>query len=133
MFFDKAKPGESLDVTTKLIAARAYPIKATSKNEYENDSKTDKIACGAYLMRGLAHCSACYASRNALGAATSQQLLSGALMLMQDWYALSLLSSKEAGVRHWKREDIASLLRTGVSPSASALGPMAEVVALSTQ
>ena len=133
MFFDKAKPGESLDDTTKLIAARAYPMLASGTNKHKNDLMTDEIARGTYLVQGLAHCSACHASRNALGAATNQQLLSGALMPMQDWYAPSLLSSKEAGVMHWKREDIVALLHTGVSPSASALGPMAEVVALSTQ
>ena len=53
-------------------------------------------------------------------------------MPMQDWYAPSLLSSKEAGVRHWKREDIASLLRTGVSPSASYLQSLPEVLDYAT-
>ncbi len=129
LFFDKA---DSTD-TTKLIAARAYSTLESGKNQAENTFKTDEIARGAYLVQGLAHCSACHANRNALGAATNPQLLSGALMPMQDWYAPSLLSASEAGVMHWKREDIVALLRTGVSPSASALGPMAEVVALSTQ
>ena len=91
------------------------------------------IERGAYLVKGLGHCSACHAQRNALGATEREQTLSGALMPMQDWYAPSLLLAAEAGVAHWPREQVVALLKTGVSASASVAGPMAEVVAKSTQ
>jgi mono/diheme cytochrome c family protein len=52
---------------------------------------------------------------------------------MQDWYAPSLHAKEEAGVQHWPREQIVALLNTGVTHNASVLGPMAEVVAKSTQ
>jgi mono/diheme cytochrome c family protein len=88
---------------------------------------------GAYLVKGLGHCSACHTTRNALGA-TSQELdLAGGLIPMQNWYAPSLLSPHEAGVGEWDRAQIVSLLKNGVSPRASVAGPMAQVVLRSTQ
>jgi mono/diheme cytochrome c family protein len=91
------------------------------------------IERGAYLVRGLGHCSACHAERNALGASINDQLLGGALMPMRDWYAPSLVDPVEAGVAHLPRQDVIALLKTGIAPNASMLGPMAEVVAGSTQ
>lgn len=90
---------------------------------------------GAYLVKGPGHCSACHTARNALGA-SSQALdldLAGGLIPMQNWYAPSLASPHEAGVSQWDREQIVSLLKDGVSPRASATGPMAQVVLQSTQ
>ncbi|RYF36255.1 MAG: c-type cytochrome, partial [Comamonadaceae bacterium] len=88
---------------------------------------------GAYLVQGLGHCSACHSARNALGATSGGLDLAGGLIPMQNWYAPSLASADEAGVGHWSREEIASLLKTGISPRASVTGPMAEVVLRSTQ
>ncbi len=81
---------------------------------------------GAYLVQGLAHCGACHAPRNALGAAQAGSALSGATMPDGLWHAPAL----PAG---WPAADIAALLLDGRSPSGSALGPMALVVAGSTQ
>ncbi|MEO6017531.1 MAG: cytochrome c [Polaromonas sp.] len=88
---------------------------------------------GAYLVKGLGHCSACHTARNALGASTEGLDLAGGLIPMQNWYAPSLTSAQEAGVGDWDRAHIVSLFRTGVSPRASVTGPMAEVVQNSTQ
>lgn len=88
---------------------------------------------GAYLVRGLGHCSACHSARNALGATNTPLDLAGGLIPMQNWYAPSLTSPAEAGVSDWAPEHIASLLKNGVSPRGSVLGPMAEVVLHSTQ
>lgn len=88
---------------------------------------------GAYLVRGLGHCSACHSARNALGASSTPLDLAGGLIPMQNWYAPSLTSPAEAGVADWQPEHIAALLKTGVSPRGSVLGPMAEVVLHSTQ
>lgn len=88
---------------------------------------------GAYLVRGLGHCAACHASRNALGATENEQALSGGLIPMQNWYAPSLSSPAEAGVGEWSQPEIVRLLQSGVSAHGSAIGPMAEVVLNSTQ
>ncbi|HVE50193.1 MAG TPA: cytochrome c [Casimicrobiaceae bacterium] len=88
---------------------------------------------GAYLVRGLGHCGACHSSHNPLGAATESDALGGGLIPMQGWYAPSLASRREAGVQDWDIDHIVALLRTGISPRASVLGPMAEVVFSSTQ
>jgi mono/diheme cytochrome c family protein len=95
--------------------------------------KTVEWNRGAYLVRGLGHCSACHSSRNALGANDSTLDLAGGLIPMQNWYAPALTSATEAGVADWPTEHIVELLKTGVSPRGSVLGPMAEVVLHSTQ
>ena len=88
---------------------------------------------GAYLVRGLGHCAACHAPRNALGATVDAQALHGGMVAMQNWYAPSLADSQEAGVADWDIQQVVDLLQTGVSARGSALGPMAEVVYRSTQ
>ena len=90
---------------------------------------------GAYLVQGLAHCSACHEARNALGATRSKAGPSGGLVL--NWYAPSLTSTHEAGVQGWTESDIVTLLKTGHVASgavkSSTSGPMAEVVSESLQ
>lgn len=88
---------------------------------------------GAYLTRGLGHCSACHTQRNALGASDLGLALGGGLIPVQNWYAPSLRSPDEAGVADWTEAEVADLLRTGRSARGSVMGPMAEVVWRSTQ
>ena len=88
---------------------------------------------GAYLVRGLGHCAACHAERNALGAIRHADDLGGGQIPMQGWYAPSLASPHEAGVAQWPIEDIVALLRDGRSGRHAVLGPMAAVVFRSTQ
>ena len=52
---------------------------------------------------------------------------------MQNWYAPSLTSDKEAGLGDWSLKDIADLLKTGVSARGAVYGPMADVVYNSLQ
>jgi len=89
---------------------------------------------GAYLVQGVAHCSACHESRNALGAVRSKDNPSGGLVL--SWYAPTLSSSTEAGVQNWSETDIVTLLRAGIvtgEHQGYTFGPMAEVVYESLQ
>ena len=88
---------------------------------------------GAYLVQGLGHCSACHSPRDALGGIGKGLDLAGGLIPMQNWYAPSLTSPHEAGVADWDKAQIVSLLKNGVSSTASVSGPMAEVVLRSTQ
>ena len=86
---------------------------------------------GAYLVEGLGHCSACHSARNAAGAIEGS--LGGGLIPIIGWYAPSLTSDAEAGLGRWDVAQIVQLLKTGVSPRATVVGPMAEVVAKSLQ
>jgi mono/diheme cytochrome c family protein len=88
---------------------------------------------GAYLVHGLGHCDACHAQRNAMGAVERGTSLGGGTMPGLGWYAPSLRDPREGGVAHWKADDVAALLATGVAPGASVAGPMAEVVRRGTQ
>ena len=126
MFFERG----SNTFATENVATQAEFTRVNSQNDSKNLQNVER---GAYLVRGLGHCSACHAQRNALGATSNDQSLSGALMPLQDWYAPSLMDASQAGVKHWPQADVVALLKTGVAPHASVAGPMAEVVSKSTQ
>ncbi len=87
---------------------------------------------GAYLVHGVAHCSACHAARDRLGGADWRDLSGGPIPGM-GWYAPSLLARHEAAVGDWPGAEIAALLHTGASRLGVASGPMAEVVFQGTQ
>lgn len=112
-----------------LVAWRALFFRAgTFEADDQRDAQWNR---GAYLVQGLGHCGACHEARNALGAIVSNDDPAGGVVL--DWYAPSLRASDGAGVAQWSEEDVVALLRDGVSPHGSAMGPMAEVVYESTQ
>ena len=70
----------------------------------------------------------CHTAINALGGSSESQAFEGGLIPMQNWYAPSLTSNKEAGLGDWSIKDITDLLKTGVSMRGVVYGPMAEVV-----
>ncbi|MBO9513734.1 MAG: c-type cytochrome [Variovorax sp.] len=88
---------------------------------------------GAYLVEGLGHCIACHGTRNVLGATQEKLGLSGGLIAVQNWYAPSLTSRREASVADWNPHDVVELLKTGRSERGTVMGPMADVVYGSTQ
>jgi mono/diheme cytochrome c family protein len=114
-----------------LAIWRALYFRADSHEP--NRAQTPEWNRGAYLVRGLGHCSACHTPRNVLGASSDMVDLSGGVIPMQNWYAPSLASPAEAGVANWEIADVVRLLQTGAAPTATVLGPMAEVVLHSTQ
>lgn len=83
---------------------------------------------GAYLVQGLGHCGMCHTPINALGGNSQSKAFEGGLIPMQEWYAPSLTSNREAGLGTWSLKEISDLLRAGVSPRSAVYGPMAEVV-----
>jgi len=116
---------------TALAVWRAlYFSPGTSEGDATQSAQWNR---GAYLVRGLGHCSACHTQRNSLGASSDMLDLSGGLIPMQNWYAPSLTSPDEAGVADWDATQIVKLLQTGIAPRGAVLGPMAEVVLQSTQ
>jgi mono/diheme cytochrome c family protein len=96
-------------------------------------SKSAEWNRGAYLVEGLGHCSMCHSPINALGGSSESKAFEGGLIPMQNWYAPSLTSNREAGLGEWSLEEIDELLRTGISPRGAVYGPMAEVVFNSLQ
>jgi mono/diheme cytochrome c family protein len=88
---------------------------------------------GAYLVEGLGHCGMCHTAINALGGSSESEAFQGGMIPMQNWYAPSLTSDKEAGLGDWSLKDITDLLKTGVSARGAVYGPMAEVVYNSLQ
>lgn len=87
---------------------------------------------GAYLVQGLGHCNECHAPRNAWGA-TIGAWLSGGEIPRQDWYAPDLSMQANGGLQGWTTGDVVELLKTGHAAKGAAFGPMADVVADSTQ
>jgi mono/diheme cytochrome c family protein len=90
---------------------------------------------GAYLVHGLGHCAACHGTRNAMGATMPDRAFDGGVVPGQGWYAPALTLAAEGSVAAWPVADVVGLLRDGVAAGtgATVVGPMAEVVARSTQ
>jgi mono/diheme cytochrome c family protein len=105
-----------------------------NQGEYQPDTtKSSEWNRGAYLVAGLGHCAMCHSPINALGGSPQSKAFQGGLIPMQNWYAPSLTSNKEAGLGDWSIEEIVELLRTGVSHRGAVYGPMAEVTFNSLQ
>src|SRR6201996_8612696 len=105
-----------------------------SEGEYKSDaSKSEEWNRGAYLVEGLGHCGMCHSPINALGGTSQSDAFKGGLIPMQNWYAPSLTSNREAGLGDWSIQDIVDLLKKGVSARGAVYGPMAEVVHNSLQ
>ena len=104
------------------------------EGEFKSDpTKSAEWNRGAYLVEGLGHCGMCHTAINALGGSSASQAFEGGLIPMQNWYAPSLTSNKEAGLGEWSIQEITDYLRVGVSSRGAVYGPMAEVVYNSTQ
>ena len=88
---------------------------------------------GAYLVQGLGHCNECHAARDSWGGIKAATPMSGGQIPGQDWYAPDLSTQANGGLQGWSRQDIVDLLKTGQSSKGAAFGPMAEIVASSTQ
>ena len=88
---------------------------------------------GSYLVEGLGHCAACHSPLNALGATAVESQFSGGTLLIDKWFAPSLLDTTQASVAHWSDAEIIDLLQTGIAKHGSVNGPMAKVVFTSTQ
>jgi mono/diheme cytochrome c family protein len=105
-----------------------------SEGEFKPDTtKSAEWNRGAYLVEGLGHCGMCHSPINALGGTSQSDAFKGGLIPMQNWYAPSLTSNREAGLGDWSIKDITDLLQTGVSTRGVVYGPMAEVVHNSLQ
>ena len=104
------------------------------EGEFEPEkSKSVEWNRGALLVQGLGHCAMCHTPINAIGGSSAARAFEGGLIPMQNWYAPSLTSNKEAGLGEWAIKDIVDLLQIGVSSRGAVYGPMAEVTYNSLQ
>ncbi|HJV50443.1 MAG TPA: cytochrome c [Noviherbaspirillum sp.] len=82
---------------------------------------------GAYLVRGLAHCSACHSPRNLLMAEQSSRELAGGEI--GPWFAPNITSDAISGIGGWNVQELADYLRQGhATGKAQAAGPMVEAI-----
>ena len=119
------------DTQAALAVWRALSFKP--ENFVAHAGKPAEWNRGAYLVDGLGHCIACHGSRNSLGATQTKLGLSGGLIAVENWYAPSLTDPHQAGLADWPPADVVALLKSGVAPRGSVMGPMADVVFRSTQ
>ena len=118
-------------VRRSLLAWRALYF---HEGEYNSDpAQSARWNRGAYLVQGLGHCNECHAARSSLGGIASGEHLTGGQIPMQDWFAPDLSTRRNGGLQGWTQQDIVDLLKTGQSAKGAAFGPMADVVAGSTQ
>ena len=82
---------------------------------------------GAYLTRGLAHCSACHTPRNMLMAEDLSRELGGGDVGV--WHAPNITSDANSGVGGWSEQELVDYMQLGHAlGKAQAAGPMAEAV-----
>lgn len=82
---------------------------------------------GAYLSRGLAHCSTCHTPRNAMMAEDKAKDLAGGDV--GAWDAPNITSDPISGIGAWSEQELAGYLRNGhAKEKAQAAGPMAEAI-----
>lgn len=94
---------------------------------------------GAYLVEGLAHCRACHAPRNLLGAERAGAAMSGGKLFnsvasgeVRAWTAPNLTNVPN-GLASWSSKDLVSYLKTGRTSFTETHGPMNEVILNSTR
>lgn len=94
---------------------------------YENDPNlNDNENRGAYLVKGLGHCSACHSPRNIFGAVEKKAFLMGGNA--NGWHAPAL-GKGSIGPAPWSLNNYVDYLFDGWSPAHGiAAGPMTEVV-----
>ncbi|HEY9278570.1 MAG TPA: cytochrome c [Eoetvoesiella sp.] len=84
---------------------------------------------GAYLARGLTHCTTCHTPRNMLMAENLSQELAGGDV--GPWYAPNITSDANSGIGGWSDQEIVDYLKVGHTSKGQASGPMAEAIDLS--
>lgn len=91
-----------------------------------NPDRSDSWNRGAYLVRGLGHCSACHGARNALGGIVPDQAFAGGTA--EGWHAFALDGSSPAPVP-WSDIALVNYMLDGWDlDHGVAAGPMLDVV-----
>jgi mono/diheme cytochrome c family protein len=84
---------------------------------------------GAYLAEAAAHCGECHTPRSILGGPRASLRCAGTPRGPEGSAAPNITPDPRTGIGRWSREDLATYLRTGTTPSGdSAGGLMAEEI-----
>jgi mono/diheme cytochrome c family protein len=85
---------------------------------------------GAYLARAVSHCAECHTTRTALGGLDDARPLGGnKLAGPKGKLAPNISADPKDGIGKWSEDDIASLLKSGITPDGDFVAaPMSEVV-----
>ena len=104
-----------------------------------NEERSDEWNRGAYLVEGLAHCSACHSPRNGFGAEIQELHMSGGEYLdrvrtaeHRPWSAPNLTST-ERGLGLWTQQELEDYLKTARNDFLESFGPMNQVIMNSTR
>lgn len=88
---------------------------------------------GAYTVRALAHCGECHTPRTALGGLDRDLWLAGTADGPEGELAPNITPDDETGIGGWSPDDIATYLKTGLTPDGDFAGSlMADVIEHST-
>lgn len=104
-----------------------------------DEEQSDEWNRGAYLVEGLAHCSACHTPRNFFGAERKELHMSGGEYLdrirtgaHRPWSAPNLTST-ERGLGLWTQREVEDYLKSARNDFLESFGPMNEVIMNSTR
>jgi mono/diheme cytochrome c family protein len=118
----------------------AWNLLFLNRGPYASDAlRSAEWNRGAYLVTGLAHCSACHSPRNFLGAESGAARMTGGVLMDQvaegivrPWSAPNLTPAP-SGLGAWSIEEIAAYLKTGANSFITTFGPMNEVIMQGTR
>lgn len=138
-YLDTRAPVRQRDIAPKLpwplsmrSAMAAWDAMYFDAGSYQaNPEKSAQWNRGAYLVRGVGHCSACHGDKNFAGAVDADHPLGGGFA--EHVFAPALTGGKRDGLGQWSEQDIVDYLGTGRNAITTAAGPMAEVVSQSTR
>ncbi|HZS85036.1 MAG TPA: cytochrome c [Stellaceae bacterium] len=84
---------------------------------------------GDYLVNAVAHCGECHTPRNFLGGLQQSRAFSGNPQGPDGQKAPNITPDPQTGIGKWSDDDIATLLKDGLTPAGDVVGSgMAEVV-----
>jgi mono/diheme cytochrome c family protein len=93
------------------------------KGKYTPDTKqSTEWNRGAYLVKGLNHCSECHTPRNIFGGSDLSRFLSGTPDGPEGEPAPNITPDKETGIGKWSAEEIADVINFGMLPDGDFVG-----------
>ena len=91
-------------------------------------SKSASVNRGGYLVEGPGHCAECHSPRDPLGGIIPDKRFAGGMDVEGKGWVPNITPHAD-GIGSWKKEDIAELLKSGMTPEFDSVGgSMGEVI-----